>query len=124
MRRTPVVSHWLRVVIHVPVIIAVEHEGRHKSKLERALARPITSEEQVVYILVELRKLMELNGDSLTFPSLQFHCDWVAHPVMDRAPAKKIVSLFDKHQEVIDNTVKALVGSLQPTRHTLRNSVP
>ncbi|MGA2715978.1 MAG: hypothetical protein ABSG41_22985 [Bryobacteraceae bacterium] len=78
-----------------------------KRKLEKALAKPIVSEEQVVYIMVELRKLMELSGDTDKFPSLLFHCDWVAHPVMNRKAAKKIVSLFDKHQEGIDFTVRA-----------------
>lgn len=33
------------------------------TKLAAELQVPITSERQVVYIMVELRKLMELNGD-------------------------------------------------------------
>ena len=85
-----------------------------KSKLQKALARRISSEEQVVYIMVELRKLMEINGDGDNFPSLLFHCDWVAHPVMDRKAAKHIVSLFDKHQEGIDMTVRAPGGRASP----------
>src|ERR1700722_19466113 len=85
-----------------------------KAKLRKVLTRPISSEEQVVYIMVELRKLMEINGDADNFPSLLFHCDWVAHPVMDRKAAKHIVSLFDKHQEGIDMTVRAPGGKASP----------
>jgi hypothetical protein len=83
-----------------------------KAKLNDALAKPIMTEEQVVYIMVELRKLMEISGDGSSFPSLQFHCDWVAHPVMDRAPARRIVALFDKHQEIIEKTAQAPGGKL------------
>ena len=68
----------------------------------------------MVYIMVELRKLMEINGDADTFPSLLFHCDWVAHPVMDRKAAKHIVSLFDKHQEGLEMTVRAPGGKASP----------
>lgn len=45
---------------------------------------------------------MEINGDSAAFPSLLFHCDWVVHPVMDRASAKTIVALFDEYQRLLD----------------------
>ncbi len=83
-----------------------------KTKLKKSLAKPIASEEQVVYIMVELRKLMEINDDGPNFPSLLFHCDWVAHPVMDRPPARRIVGLFDKHQEIIEKTARAPGGKL------------
>jgi hypothetical protein len=70
------------------------------TKLAAELQEPISTERQVVYIMVELRKLMELNEDGAQYPALTFHCDWVAHPVLDRRQAREIVELFDRSQEV------------------------
>ena len=50
------------------------------TKLAAELREPIGSERQVVYIMVELRKLIELNCDGAQYTALKFHCDWVAHP--------------------------------------------
>lgn len=72
------------------------------TKLAHALAQPVAFEEQVVYILVELRKLIELNGDGAQFTALKFHCDWVAHPVLQGSQAQAIVKLFDKYQKLED----------------------
>jgi len=44
----------------------------------------LTSEQQVVYILVEMRKLLEPNNDKDRFPALNFYCDCAAHPAFDR----------------------------------------
>lgn len=71
-------------------------------KLARALAQPVTSEGQIVYIMVELRKLIELNGDGARIAALKFHCDWVAHPVLQGSQAQDIVRLFDKYQKLED----------------------
>lgn len=71
-------------------------------KLRRELREPITSERQVVYLLVEIRKLMEMLDDGPSFPALKFACDWVAHPVMDRSEAKRIVRQIDKAQQIIE----------------------
>lgn len=72
------------------------------TKLAQALAQPVASEGQVVYIMVELRKLIEINGDGARFAALKFHCDWVAHPVLQGLQAQDIVRLFDKYQKMED----------------------
>lgn len=36
-------------------------------KLDRELQEPMTSERQVVYLLVEIRKLIELNQDGANY---------------------------------------------------------
>jgi hypothetical protein len=56
---------------------------------------PITSERQVVYILVETRKLLELLGLKDVYPQLMVFCDWVVHPTLDRKPARQIIKPFD-----------------------------
>jgi hypothetical protein len=73
------------------------------TKLAAELADPINSERQVVYVLVELRKLIELNADGPHYPSLKFHCDWAAHALLKGPPAQEIVRLFDRHQEVYES---------------------
>ncbi len=76
--------------------------ARHSivEKLQRELEQPIGSERQVVYLLVEIRKLIEIGGDLAKFETLKFCCDWIAHPILTGAMAQQIVRQFDKaHQE-------------------------
>ena len=75
-----------------------------RSKLRRELSEPISSERQVVYILVEIRKLLELNADADRFPALNFYCDWAVHAVMDKEGAKRIVRRFDELQRINDES--------------------
>jgi hypothetical protein len=77
------------------------------TKLAVELQEPISTERQVVYIMVELRKLMELNKDGAQYPALKFHCDWVAHPLLTGPQAQEIVKLFDRSQELDDNATLA-----------------
>jgi hypothetical protein len=81
------------------------------TKLAAELREPIGSERQVVYIMVELRKLIELNGDGAQYKALKFHCDWVAHPRLAGPQAQEIVRLFDRHQRLTD---PAPAGKSQP----------
>lgn len=85
-----------------------------RTKLAAELSQPITSERQVVYILVEMRKLMELNGDDDSFWSLKFHCDWTAHSELRGPAAQEIVRLFDKYQGMFDQMDALSPGEAQP----------
>jgi hypothetical protein len=49
-------------------------KGAIKDKLRAELEAATQSERQVVYILVELRKLMELNQDAEHLEALNFFC--------------------------------------------------
>ena len=69
---------------------------RSIGNLYRELQEPITSERQVVYILCEIRKVMELSGASSKYPSLYFHCSWALHTSMGRAGAERILKRFDR----------------------------
>lgn len=64
-------------------------------KLRAELAAGIASERQVVYSLVEIRKLLERDGRQSEFTNLLFYCDWATHAVMDRAGAKRFVRMMD-----------------------------
>jgi len=73
-------------------------------KLALALTSPIESEQQVVYILVEIRKLLERDKNAKSFRAIQFCCDWAVHPVMDRADALYIL-------KKLDHGIEALISS-------------
>ena len=65
-------------------------------KLTAELDRGITTEVQVVYALVCVRKLMERDDRKQAFPSLTFHCDWAVHAHLDRGGARRILLKFDE----------------------------
>jgi hypothetical protein len=79
-------------------------------KLRNELRLPIRSERQVVYILVELRKLMDLNKDGAKFFALKFYCDWAVHSHLDHAGAQTIVKRFNIFQRFIDDIGRASHG--------------
>ena len=60
------------------------------------LSRSRLTEARVVYILVEVRKLMELQNEFHRYPAVRFCCDWALHTNLDRGEAKKILQVFDK----------------------------
>jgi hypothetical protein len=70
------------------------------AKLNTELRCSITSERQVVYILVEARKLMELTKVKKDFPTLTFCCDWAVHPSLKGEFAQQIITYFDEYEEI------------------------
>jgi len=56
---------------------------------------PLT-ESRIVYILVETRKLLELQDELGKYPTLRFFCDWALHTTLSRAGAQRILQLFDQ----------------------------
>lgn len=67
------------------------------SKLDIELQQEIASDRQVVYILVETRKLLESLPVRDGFESLDFYCNWAVHTQMDRASAKALVRKVDEN---------------------------
>src|SRR5690349_20466399 len=86
---------------------SVQMEQAMVRKLRNELQQEITTERQVVYILVELRKLMELANDGAAFFALKFFCDWAVHTELDQQGAARIVKRFDKQQEFIEEMGRA-----------------
>jgi len=83
-------------------------------KIEAELQKPIALESQVVYLLVQLRKLIDLGNDRDDYKVLYFHCDWALHPVLDRKAANAIVKLFDHWQALIEAMSSAVDGQQLP----------
>lgn len=71
-------------------------------KLRNELIQEINSERQVVYLLVEIRKLMEIHANGASFRALKFACDWIAHARLEGTEARKIVQQIDKAQQIIE----------------------
>ena len=81
--------------------------ARHSTvdKLHPELQRPIETEMQVVYILVELRKLLEHDGKKYAYPVVNFYGNWVVHTKLSASPvADRIVRLLD---EVVYRKIEA-----------------
>jgi hypothetical protein len=65
-------------------------------KLGRELQRDITTERQVVYVLVEIRKAIEQAGDWEKYYALDFYCSFALHTRMYKVGARRILGRFDK----------------------------
>jgi hypothetical protein len=68
-------------------------EDQIVAKLRRLLERPILSEPAVVYLLVEVRKLMDRKG--IQRDTLRLCCNWAVHVVLSRDVAGRIVRQVD-----------------------------
>jgi hypothetical protein len=71
------------------------------SKLERELQLDITTERQVVYILVEIRKAIEQAGELAKYFALDFYCSFALHTRMSRAGARRILERFDRAYPIL-----------------------
>lgn len=65
-------------------------------KLRGVVGEQALTECRVVYVLVEVRKLLDLLDDASQFESLKFYCDWAMHAWMDRRQAKDFVASVDE----------------------------
>jgi hypothetical protein len=67
-------------------------------KLRLEFNGEMTSERQVVYILVEIGKLLEHDHAKKTYPTITFYRDWIVHTKLDRSDiADSLVRLFDDY---------------------------
>lgn len=85
--------------------------GQHQivEKLRLEFAGEITSERQVVYILVEIGKLLEHENAKQAYPTITFYRDWAVHTKLDRSGvADSLVRLFDEY--VTSNNITASDG--------------
>lgn len=62
------------------------------SKLQAELHEEMQSERQVLYILVQTRKLIECDRRADDLEKLRLHCDWTVHPRLNLKKAKKLVA--------------------------------
>jgi hypothetical protein len=87
-------------------------------KLALELQQDIASERQVVYILVEIRKLIDTDNLAKKFEALNLHCDWALHTKLDRTSARRLLSqlnnAYSEHlgKNRVEEAVKGLTEKL------------
>ncbi len=75
-------------------------------KIRKELANlPIDTEPRVMYLLVEIRKVLEHDGIKNTL--LGFYGDWVVHTKLDRAFAKKVFNEINDDNSEVGNHIKS-----------------
>jgi hypothetical protein len=65
------------------------------AKLEALLAKGIITEADALYLMVEVRKLLEQQQAKKQYEYLTFHCDWALHASLEGTTAQQILKLFD-----------------------------
>lgn len=85
-------------------------------KLTDELKAGITTEAQVVYLLVGTRKIIERDDLGGEFPVLNFHCNWALHSHLDRRDARAVLEQFaDAHLQLCQG---AKLKDLEPAVRT------
>jgi hypothetical protein len=65
-------------------------------KLDILLRAGIESEAQAVYLMVEIRKLLEQQQGQQQFFYLNFHCNWTLHSKLSGKAAQRVLQTFDE----------------------------
>ena len=65
-------------------------------KLGPHMNEPPRAEKDVVYALVEIRKVLEHDAEAERLWTLRFFCDWAVHTTLDRGGAQKILTFLDE----------------------------
>lgn len=70
-----------------------------KDKVRAHVLREIWSEPDAVYLLVEIRKILEPRKKETPrpYPSLWLHCDWSVHPKLTGLQAQELVKEIDRY---------------------------
>lgn len=71
-------------------------------KLSKHLSEPPSKEADVVYALVQIRKLMERDKISGNYPRLRFFCDWVVRGGLIGTEAKRVLIEIDDSLKYYD----------------------
>lgn len=64
------------------------------AKLAVQLERPVSSEPHAMYIMVEIRKLLDITKLKADYPGLLFHCDWAVHAFLERSSISRDITAF------------------------------
>jgi hypothetical protein len=82
----------------------MESELLHK--IQKTLAGGISSECKVVYLLVEIRKLLDREkGSGALYSSLRLYCNWVVHIELSRGQAQNTVRLADSIYSKLSHSI-------------------
>ncbi|MEK6880277.1 MAG: hypothetical protein AABY22_11740 [Nanoarchaeota archaeon] len=83
-------------------------------KLERLLStQPLTKESEIVYLMVEIRKVLDHVYYKKDFKLLRFYCDWIVHTTKKRNLENIepiISSMYQTIKTEIENPHSILIG--------------
>jgi len=65
------------------------------AKLQTLITKGVANEAEALYLMVEVRKLLEQQQTKKQYEYLTFHCDWAVHPALTGPTAQKILEQFD-----------------------------
>jgi hypothetical protein len=65
-------------------------------KLRKILENDFSEEYHVFYVMVEVRKYIDLTKQEGSYRYLNFYADWAVHPTMDRAMAQSFVEAVNE----------------------------
>lgn len=68
-------------------------------KIQREIDAGFKTEAQVLYVLAEIRKIIEQEGTREDFYYLNFHCDWALHSKLKGPTAQSIINQFNPLSE-------------------------
>jgi hypothetical protein len=88
------------------------------TKLDKLLKSGIEDEQQAVYLMVGLRKLLEHQKTKQTYSYLNFHCNWAVHTKLSGDAAQDIL----KHFSAASTHLKAGLH-LHQLPHDLRHEI-
>jgi hypothetical protein len=74
---------------------------------------PIRRESQVVYILAEVRKVLDQSSSSelASYPNLKFFCNWALHAKIDQRSSQKRIQEFCDAFDLHDIHAKSLIST-------------
>jgi len=84
-------------------------ENEIKEKLEPFLTTIVEKECEVVYILAEIRKLLEQTDEENNFMVLKFYCSWVLHAKMN---SPRLLKEIEKEKEKRDEKMDAVMEEI------------
>jgi len=101
------------------VIIVFKMQDELLRKINDALSSAITTEMQVVYLLVEIRKL--LDRDNYTQPTIRSFSNWVVHTSLEHK-AEGTTQVLQEFDECVSLTIEENKGpGTFPQHYSLRN---
>src|SRR5712692_10366369 len=84
------------------------------AKMHRRIEVGISCEEDLLFFLVNIRKLLERKDLKRDYPVLLFYCDWSVHAAMDRQGAEQMLQsvdeLIDRHLNGNQDTLREVAA--------------
>lgn len=82
------------------------------TKIQKLLDAGIKTEDQVISLLVRIRKLIEQESNTNDYGLLKFYCDWILHSKLKGTMAQEILEGFNEAHIQLSGNIK--LSDLEP----------